>query len=159
MQKFHFLLLLVLFSGSVLLPEKSFSQLKIYKFELIDSLQNIQKRNIIVFIHTDWCKFCAAMQNTTLRNKDVIAKLNNSFYYIDLNAEEKKTIYFHGKNYEFKPSGNQTGIHELAIKLGTINGLINYPTLCIINNKNEIVYQHNTYLNAKDLMQILTNLY
>ena len=158
MSKFHVFCLLVLFSGSVLLPVKSHAQLKNYQFEQIDSLQNIQKRKIIVFIHTDWCKFCSAMKNTTFKNKEVITLLNNQYYFIDLNAEEKKTIYFQGKNYEFKPTGNQTGINDLVKALATINGAISYPTLCVLNDKNEIVFQHNSFLNSDALLQILNAL-
>ena len=150
--------ILVLIFGFILFPNNSFAQLKTYQFEQIDSLQNIQKRKIIVFIHTDWCKFCGAMKNTTFKNKEVIAFLNNQFYFIDLNAEEKKTIYFQGKNYEFKPTGNQTGINDLAKALATINGAISYPTLCVLNNKNEIVFQHNSFLNSVAFLRILNEL-
>ena len=140
---------------SFLFAGKSFSQLKSYKFEQIDSLQIIQKRNIVVFIYTDWCKFCAAMKNTTLRNKAIVATLNNSFYFIDLNAEEKRAIVFNGKKYSFKPTGYQTGIHELATALGTVKGSISYPTLCILNKNNGIVFHYNSFLNANDFLSIL----
>jgi hypothetical protein len=41
------------------------------------------------------------------------------------------------------------------MELGTINNQISYPVLCVLNYKNEIVFQHNSFLNAKDLLLIL----
>ena len=158
MKNYFILCLFVLFLGSFLLPEKSHAQLKSYKFEQLESLQKTEKRTIIVFIHTDWCKFCQAMKNTTFKNKDVIALLNEKFYFIDLNAEEKQPIYFQGIKFQFEPTGNQTGINDLAKVLATINGKINYPTLCILNDKNEIIFQHNSFLNNDALLRILNTL-
>jgi hypothetical protein len=57
-------ILVILILGSIiLLPNISFSQIKSYPFEQIDSLQKIEKRNVIVFIHTDWCKSIDAKHN------------------------------------------------------------------------------------------------
>jgi thioredoxin-related protein len=81
MKNFHVLLWLLFFLGSVMLPEKSHAQLKTYQFEEIDSLQIIEKRKIVLFIHTDWCKYCQAMKNTTFKNKDIIDLLNERFYF------------------------------------------------------------------------------
>ena len=79
--------------GSVFLfSNSSFSQINTYHFEQLDSLQKKQKRNIVVFIHTDWCKYCKAMQNTTFKNDKIIHILNSEFYFIELNAEEKRDI-------------------------------------------------------------------
>ena len=89
------LLVTMLMVGSIVaLPDFSFSQIKIIQFEQIDSLQRIEKRNVAVFIHTDWCKYCQTMQNTTFKNDSIIKVLNNKFYFIDLNAEEKRNVIF-----------------------------------------------------------------
>jgi len=132
--------------------------LKSRKFEAIDSLQQIQKRNIIVFIHTDWCQFCQRMKSTTFKNQEIIQKLNSDFYFIDLNAEEKRDISFNNQVFKYQPSGNNVGINELAIQLGTINNQIVYPVLCVLNDKNEIILQYSNYLNATDFKLLLEKL-
>lgn len=149
------LLLLSLLFGVI---PSGFAQLNLVFFEQIDSLQNIDKRKVIVFIHTDWCQFCHAMKNTTLKNKNIIKELNDNFYFIDFNAEEKRTITFNKATFKFKPTGNTSGIHELAIQLGTVNKQLNYPILCILNDVNEIIFQHSGYLNPKELNLILAKL-
>ena len=153
------LLVTMLMVGSIVaLPDFSFSQIKIIQFEQIDSLQRIEKRNVAVFIHTDWCKYCQTMQNTTFKNDSIIKVLNDKFYFIDLNAEEKRNVIFNNHTFKFKPTGANTGTHELADQLGTVNNKISYPTLCFLNADSEIIFQYNQYINVKDLQLILTRL-
>ena len=148
------LLLLLLFS---VIPF-GFAQLNLVSFEQIDSLQNIEKRKVIVFIHTNWCQFCHAMKNTTFKNESIIKELNNTFYFIAFNAEEKRTITFNKSAFKFKSTGNTSGIHELAIQLGTINKQLNYPALCVLNSENEIIFQDNNYIKPKEFKLILEKL-
>ncbi len=133
-----------------------FAQLRTFNFEQIDSLQAIQKRKIVVFIYADWCKFCHVMKNTTFKYKEVIEELNSDFYFISFNAEEKQKIIFNNRIFDYKSSGNNSGIHELAIGLGTINKQVSFPVVCVLNDKNEIFFQQNTFLNAKEFKNILT---
>ena len=135
-----------------------FAQLHSVSFEQIDSLQTIEKKNTIIFIQTDWCQFCHAMKNTTFKNEEIIKELNNDFYFINFNAEEKRTVIFNKTIFQFKPTGNNFGIHELAIALGTVNKQLNFPVLCVLNSENEIVFQHNGYLNPKEFKLILAKL-
>ncbi|OXG05569.1 thioredoxin-related protein [Flavobacterium araucananum] len=135
-----------------------FCQLKSRTFEEVDSLQHIQKRKTIIFIHTDWCQFCQRMKQTTFRNPEIIEKLNSKFYFVDLNAEEKRDIVFNNQTFKYKPSGNNVGVHELALQLGTIKNQIVYPVLCVLNEKNEIILQYNNYLNIEDFKGLLEKL-
>jgi thioredoxin-related protein len=149
------LILMIFFSA---ITSIGFSQLKTRSFEEADRLQHIQKKKIIIFIHTDWCQFCQRMKQTTFKNQEIIEKLNSDFYFIDLNAEEKRDIVFNNQTFKYKPSGNNVGIHELALQLGTMNNQIVYPVLCVLNEKREIILQYNNYLNSKDFKLLLEKL-
>ena len=140
---------------AILQPFCSISQIKTYNFNQIDSLQKIEKKTVVVFIHTNWCKFCAAMFSTTFKQEDVIKKMNKDFYFIELDAEEKATIALNGYQFKHRQTGTNTGIHELAEHLATIDKTISYPTLCFLNEKYEIIYQQKDYVNAKHLLAIL----
>lgn len=135
-----------------------FAQIKTVRFEQIDSLQKIEKRNVVVFIHTDWCKYCQIMQNTTFTNDSIIYKLNTQFYFIDLNAEQKENIVFNGRTFKYKPTGTNTGIHELAEQLATVDNQVAYPTLCFLNSNKEIIFQYYQFINSTDLSTLLTRL-
>ena len=149
------LFLFIFFFG---ITSTGFSQLKSRTFEEVDSLQQIQKRKIIVFIHTDWCQYCQRMKSTTFKNQEIIQKLNSDFYFIDFNAEEKHDITFQNQTYKFKPTGNNVGVHDLALQLGTINNQITYPVLCILNEKYQIIFQYNNYLDPQDFKLLLEKL-
>lgn len=153
MRKKLYLLVLLCFA----IPS-GFAQLHSVSFEQIDSLQNNKKRKTIVFIQTDWCQFCHAMKNTTFKNKEIITQLNSNFYFINFNAEEKRTVIFNKTIFQFKPTGNNSGTHELAVALGTVNKQLNFPVLCILNSENEIIFQHSGYLKPKELKLILEKL-
>jgi thioredoxin-related protein len=149
------LILIISFIG---ITPSGFAQLRSYSFEQIDSLQQIQKRKVIVFIHTDWCKYCQAMKNSTFKSKTIIAQLNSEFYFIDFHAEQKRTIRFNNKTFNYKSNGSSSGINELAIQLGTVNNQLTYPIICVLNPENEIIFQDTSYRNTKDFEIILAKL-
>lgn len=152
------LLLIVASIYFLLQAQTVYAQIKTYQFEQIDSLQKIEKRNILIFIHTDWCKYCKMMQNTTFKNDHIIKMLNEKYYFITLNAEEKRTIFFNNHTFSYKPTGTNTGSNELTVQLGTIENKLSFPTLCVLNANNEIIFQYPQYITTTDLKTILTRL-
>lgn len=135
-----------------------FSQIETKTFAQINSLFKTNPKPVVVFIHTDWCKICKIMENSTLKNKGVIKKLNANYYFVSLNAEEKNTIIFNNLAFKHQPNGVNTGVNQLAEQLGTINGELAYPTICVLNKKHEIVFQYNKLLHSKEFIQILNTL-
>jgi thioredoxin-related protein len=152
------IILILLWTCILTQAQTVFAQLKMVQFEEIETLQKIEKRNIVVFIHTDWCKYCKTMQNTTFKNKELITLLNDKFYFVEFNAEVKRKIAFNGTVYNYNPNGSSSGVHELALELGTIDKQISYPTICILNDQNEIIFQHNSFMNAKEFKILLERL-
>lgn len=140
------------------LPLSGFAQLESYTFSEVDSLQKVSQKNTVIFIHTDWCKYCQTMKNSSFKDKEVVNLLNENFWFAELMAEEKEDIAFNGHTFEYKPTGSNTGIHELAEQLGTVDGKVSYPTLCILNPDYEIIFQYNQFINSTDLQTILTQL-
>ncbi|MGH1433012.1 MAG: thioredoxin family protein [Lewinella sp.] len=125
-------------------------------FTGIDSLQLVAPRPMVVFLHTDWCRYCQNMQQTTLRDPDVNVLLNDHFYFLSLNAETEETIIFGNQSFPFQPTGNGSGVHTLATTIGTINGQLQYPTLVIMNENYEIIFQHGAFIPADMFLDILT---
>jgi len=72
-----------------------------------------------------------------------------------LDAEDKKDIRFNKHTFQYKPTGTNTGIHELATALATSNNQVSYPTLTILDSDYSIVFQQASYLKAQDLLEIL----
>lgn len=132
-----------------------FAQLKTYTFEEAEKLSKENPKPFVVFIHTTWCNYCKMMENSTFKNPEIITLLNNNFYFISLDAETKKDIHFNNHIFSFKPNGQNTGIHELATALATINSRVVYPTITILQSDFSIVFQKHSFLNSKELLPIL----
>ncbi len=98
------------------------------------------------------------MKRTTVKSKEVVSGLNEKFYFIDFNGESKRDIKMLNHVFKFKSTGNNTGVHELAEQLGTIDKKVSYPTMCFLNENNEIIFQHNQFISATDFTKILNKL-
>jgi thioredoxin-related protein len=149
------LLLLSILFGCFAIQSQEKEILKVYSFDDVEKIHPQNPKPIVVFLYTDWCKICFGMKKNTFEDSKVINLLNDNFYFIKLNGEEKKDITFLGKKFVYKPSGNKTGTHELAKALGSINDRISYPTTVILNKKLEINIQLDSYVNVKKMLLIL----
>lgn len=129
--------------------------LKTYSFSEIENLHQQKPKPIVAFIYTDWCKFCYVMKQNTFKNDEIIKNLNDHFYFVLLNAEDKNSITFLGKTFNYKPSGNKTGLHELANELAFMNGKISYPTTTILNKNFTIDVQIPNYISSKKMKSVL----
>ncbi len=120
---------------------------------LNDSLRK-ERRPLLIFIHTDWCKYCKMMEVKTFAEPELAKKLNQQFYCLSLNAEEAKTIPFLNRRYTFKPTGVNTGIHELAELLGTEKGRLTYPTTVFFDQNLQLLSRVVGALDAGRLQQL-----
>lgn len=144
------LLLLVFFFAF-----SGFAQLKTYTFSEAEKLEQQNPKPIFVFIHTSWCKYCKMMENSTFKNPEVVQLLNEHFYFVSLDAEQKSPILFKNNTFRFKPKGQNAGVHELAEELGTVDGAITYPTFSILDKNNTILLQISEYTDAKTMIGLL----
>ncbi len=144
--------ILVICLFAFFLPCRMLAQLKPITFE---ELEIAEPRPVLVMIMTNWCKYCHAMKNNIMKNREVSDLINNTYHLLFLDAEERSDIVFKGKVFKYRPSGSNTGIHELALNLGMIRGQISYPTLTILDEKKNIIFQKNGYLKPKELLYLL----
>ena len=150
------LLILTVFLGNLaIFSQSEKSELRVFTFNEVEILHQQKPKPILVFLYTDWCKICFGMKKTTFKNDKVVRLLNDKFYFVKLNAEQKEDVIFFGKTFVYKPSGNKTGINELAKELGSIDGKISYPTTTILNSNLEIDLQIGNYINSKNMHMIL----
>lgn len=71
-----------------------------YSFEEVIQLAQDNPKMILVDVYTDWCGWCKKMDRDTFTDKDVVNYVNQNFYAVKLNAENrKKKFTFRGKEY------------------------------------------------------------
>lgn len=99
-------------------------------------LQKKESRKIFVDIHTEWCGWCKKMDKATFQ-KDHIAKfVNENYYAVKFDAEDKSDIRFNGRVYKYIKSG-KSGYNELAVEL--TRGKLSFPTIVFIDEELNII--------------------
>jgi thioredoxin-related protein len=98
------------------------------------------------------------MKNTTFKDEKVGKLLTEQFYFVSFDGESKEDVTFLGRTFRFKPSGRNTGVHELAEQLGTKNGQLTYPSLVFLSPQYDILYQYDGFLSARQTRKILEKL-
>ncbi len=109
-----------------------------------------QPKKVYIDLYTNWCGWCKVMDKKTFSNKEVIAYMNKHFYAVKLNAEQKESIRFLGKVYEFAP---QYRANMLAVELA--NGQLSYPTSIFIEENFQNPQPVPGYLDVGQMEMIL----
>lgn len=104
-------------------------------------------KKMFMDIYTDWCGWCKKMDAETFEKPEVAKYLNENFYPIKFNAEQKESIEFAGNTFKYVANGRR-GYHELAAAL--LGGKMSYPTVVFAhfnNNNFEMLQRIPGYLN------------
>lgn len=88
------------------------------------------KKKIFIDVYTDWCGWCKVMDKNTFSDPNVAKILNEDYYPVKFNAEQREDVTFKGHAFKFVPSGNN-GYHELAATL--LNNQLSYPTVVFLD--------------------------
>ena len=109
-------------------------------------------KKIFVDIYTDWCGWCKKMDAETFEQPKVSAYLNEHFYPVKFDAEQKEPIIFEGKTFKYVASGRR-GYHELAAAL--LAGKMSYPTVIFLNQDFQLLQRIPGYLNIPTFDMIM----
>lgn len=151
-----------IFIGFLLATSSLFAQNKqgLYtmNFEQLDDAFAKANKSAVIFLSTPWCTYCKAMEKNTFTNEAVIELMNSTYYFVPFNAESREAVIFSGVQFNYQPSGKETGIHELATTLAKTSdtGTTTFPMLVIINRELEILYQYSGFMDANQLLQVLS---
>ncbi|OAD45387.1 thioredoxin family protein [Polaribacter atrinae] len=145
------LLFFFILSTGMLFSQKSNTLLS-FSFEEAYKLQEKEKKPLVVFFHTKWCKYCFAMKKSTFMDKKVIDLLNQNFYFITFDAESTDTLKIKDKTFKIK-----SGVHQIVEVLASKNNTISYPSTIIISTNNTIEEQIDSFLSAEEITKILTS--
>ncbi|HHM21710.1 MAG TPA: DUF255 domain-containing protein [Bacteroidetes bacterium] len=112
-----------------------------------------EKKKIFIDFYTNWCGWCKKMDNTTFANSEVAAYINENFYPVKFNAEQKQDIEFQGTVFKFRPGGRRGGVHMLAAEL--LNGRLGYPSYVYLTPEYERILISPGYKPANDMLREL----
>lgn len=111
-----------------------------------------QPKKIFVDVYTHWCGWCKKMDTSTFKEADVVNFLNERFYPVKLNAEQKESIFW--RDVEFKwVAGGRDGVNRLAYEL--LDGQMSYPTYVILDQEFSRILASPGYKDGPTLMKEL----
>lgn len=105
-------------------------------WEEVIELQQKEPRKVFIDIYTDWCGWCKKMDKATFQQPDIAKYVNENYYAIKFNAEQKEAIELGGRSYKYVASGRR-GYHELAADI--TRGKLSFPTIVFMNDKMELI--------------------
>jgi thioredoxin-related protein len=145
------LLTFIVISSTTLLAKKK-SKIKIQWMTIAEVEQKLktEPRKIIIDLYTSWCYWCKVMDKKTYKQEAVADYMNNHFYCIKLNAEQKESIKL--KDIEYQ-TPNDTKTNNLAADW--MQGQISYPSTIFMNAQFEAPKPVAGYIDAETMLALL----
>lgn len=155
-QIFFHLLVALLFMSSCKNKSVSDTELKWLTIEEASEIgSGDNDKKFLVDVYTDWCGWCKVMDKKTFTDPAVIKYLNENFYVVKFNAEQKEPATFKGKKFEWTPMG-RNGVNQLGVEL--LQGRLSYPTIVYLNSKLEPIDIRPGYKTPEQLLAELQTL-
>jgi thioredoxin-related protein len=117
-------------------PVEPEPKVKWLTFEEAAALMEKNPKKIFIDVYTDWCGWCKVMDKNTFSDEKIAKYLNENFYPVKLNAEQREDIVFRGHTFKFVANGSR-GYHELAAAL--LNGKLSYPSVVYLDENFQII--------------------
>ncbi|HEY9489891.1 MAG TPA: DUF255 domain-containing protein [Chryseosolibacter sp.] len=120
-------------------------------FEEAVQKSKIEKRKIFIDVYTDWCGWCKVMDKKTFSEPAVAKLLNEKYYPVKFNAEQREEVVYNGTTFKFIEHGS-SGTHQLAAAL--LNRQLSYPSVVFLNEDFAIVHILKGYQQAPQFHKI-----
>jgi len=119
-------------------------------FEMLEQKMKEEPRKVLVDVYTSWCGWCKVMDKKTYSNPKVIQYINEHFYAVKFDAEQKAPVQFIGQTWEYDASKKS---NRLAAEL--LQGKMSYPTTVIMGQDLKSVNPIPGYLEVPQMEMIL----
>ncbi len=114
----------------------------------IESKLSQSPKNLVIKFSTNWCGVCSIQKQKIEKNEELKKFLNESFYYLEFDAESKEDFIFAGNQFK----AGKGKMHEFTELL--LNGNPVYPAWVILNSDLEIIFQYQGLLETHELISI-----
>jgi len=121
-------------------------------FEEAIALNEQEPKKLLIDLYTDWCGWCKVMDRNTYSKNEIANYINENFYPIKFNAEQKEPVEFDGHTFKYVSQGRR-GVHQLAAAL--TNNKLSYPTTVFMDEDLRIIQPIAGYLKPDQMEPIL----
>ncbi len=95
-------------------------------------LNEKEPRNFVIDVYTNWCGWCKRMDANTFSNEVIADFVNENYYAVKFNAEQRESLTMGDRTYKFVSNGSR-GYHEMAVIL--TRGRLSYPTIVYLDKE------------------------
>ena len=128
-------------------------EIKWYSMEEAMELNKENPKKIFIDVYTDWCGWCKKMDASTFMDPEVVEVLNDKFYSVKFDAEQKEDLEFQKTIFKFDTKLGRRGAHQFAYEL--LNKRMSYPSYVYLDKDlNRITISPG----FKEVEQIMTEL-
>ena len=121
-----FITCMILTISSFVVAQETDQSIEWLSWEEAMERQEIEPKKIIVDVYTSWCGYCKKMDKNTFTDETVISSIQDGFYAVKFNAEQREDIEFSGNTFKFLQDAGRRGVHELAVAL--LDSRMGYPS-------------------------------
>ena len=127
--------------------------IKWYTFEEAVELTKKTPKKIFVDVYTSWCGWCKRMDATTFTHPVIVKYMNEKYYAVKLNAEQKTPITFDGNEFINPNPDARRSVHQFAASL--LDNRMSYPTTVYLDENVKRLMVRPGYLVPKALEMTL----
>jgi len=124
-------------------PKKKINWISVQE---LAKIYNNAPRPLLIDVYTDWCGWCKKMEKDTYSNPKLVEYVNSHFYAVKLNAEDKNTLTFNGRNYSYNRMSRS---NMLAVAL--LNNQMEFPSTVFMSAINSQPALIAGYLTTKEI--------
>jgi len=110
-------------------------------------------KKVFIDVYTEWCGWCKKMDSSTFADPAIVKYMNDNFYAVKFDAEQKEAIEWEGNTYAFEKSGRR-GAHQLAKAM--LNDRMGYPSFVLLDEELARIRITPGFKKVDQLMQELT---
>ena len=136
-----------------LLQQDNGEAIKWLSWEEAVALSQKEKKKILLNVYTDWCGWCKRMDKTTFQEHNLARYINDNFYPVKFDAEQRVEMEYKGKTYKYVKNG-QRGYHELAAEL--LKGRLSFPTVVFLDEDMDVIQSIVGYKTPQQFERIAT---
>ncbi len=111
-----------------------------------------QEKKILLNVYTEWCTWCKRMDETTLQQPEIAKFLNQNFYSVKFDAEQKESLQYKDKTYKYIKNGSK-GYHELAAEL--LKGRLSFPSIVFLDENMDVIQSISGFKSPEEFEQIV----
>ncbi len=124
--------LIFLFASTFLIGQSNENKIKWMSWDEAMAANQDNPKKFFIDVYTDWCGWCKKMDASTFQDPELVEYMNDYFYAIKFNAEQKGDVVWNDFTYKFI-NGGKRGYHQLAQSL--LDGRLGYPSFVLLDEE------------------------